>query len=121
MYVYNMTVRSIYDGDTLRADIDLGFNIIMRNTQIRLFGINTPELRNPTLAAGIAARDALTQQIFGRDLTIQTLRDRQEKYGRYLGVLFLPDGSNVNDWMVANGFAQTYMLDMQRRDAGEIG
>ncbi len=32
----------------------------------------------------------------------------KEKYGRYLAVFTLSDGTNVNDWLVANGYAVPY-------------
>ncbi len=45
---YNYKVKkvvNVYDGDTITVDIDLGFNMVMCNQKLRLYGINTPEVR----------------------------------------------------------------------------
>ena len=44
-YIYKAMCVGVYDGDTVTLDIDLGFNHSMNNQKIRLFGINTPEVR----------------------------------------------------------------------------
>lgn len=54
-YIYHAVVRSIYDGDTLRVDIDCGFNIWQRNVSLRLKGINAPEVRGEQKAQGIVS------------------------------------------------------------------
>ena len=45
MYEYRATVISVYDGDTITVDIDLGFGIVLRKQKLRLYGLNTPEVR----------------------------------------------------------------------------
>ncbi len=49
MFTYNAIIRSVYDGDTFRADMDLGFGIMNKGNQgkgaiFRLAGLNTPEM-----------------------------------------------------------------------------
>ena len=44
-YVYKAYVRSVYDGDTITVDIDVGFGITLTSQKIRLRGIDTPEVR----------------------------------------------------------------------------
>lgn len=44
MYEYKAQVVSVYDGDTLTVDIDLGFEVWLRKQKIRLAGIDTPEI-----------------------------------------------------------------------------
>jgi hypothetical protein len=39
-------LKSIHDGDTLHAGIDLGMDIVV-NTTIRFYGCNVPELPPP--------------------------------------------------------------------------
>ena len=41
MYEYKAQVVSVYDGDTLTVDIDLGFEVWLRKQKIRLAGIDT--------------------------------------------------------------------------------
>ena len=45
MYEYRAFVRKVYDGDTITVDIDLGFEVMLKNQKLRLYGINTPEVR----------------------------------------------------------------------------
>jgi micrococcal nuclease len=44
MYVYKAKLDRVVDGDTVDANIDLGFDISI-NKRIRLAGIDTPETR----------------------------------------------------------------------------
>jgi micrococcal nuclease len=109
MYEYNAIVRSIYDADTIRVDCDLGFNIWSRNEPLRLYGIDAPELRGETLMEARKSRDWLIQQIpIGTKIVIKTYRDRKEKYGRYLATIYV-NGRNLNEELVANGFAVPYI------------
>ena len=107
MYEYFAQVLRVVDGDTVHADVDLGFDVHER-MKLRLTGINAPELSTPE---GPPARDHLTQLLgqYGPvaqvPLTIQTEKDRQEKFGRYLAKLILPGPVDVNALMVADGFA----------------
>lgn len=110
MYTYNAHVVSVYDGDTITVDIDLGFDVNMRSLKIRLFGINAPEVRGVSRTEGLLSRDALRARILDKDIVIRTIRDKQEKYGRWLGLIEL-DGENINDWLVKNNYAVVYMND----------
>ncbi|MFQ5630098.1 MAG: thermonuclease family protein [bacterium] len=109
LYFYKAKVLSVYDGDTCRVDIDLGLKIWLRNERIRLNRINTPELRGAEKAKGLLARDYLRELVLDKDILLQTAKDKQGKYGRYLGELWIQiDGEwqNVNDMLVQNGFAE---------------
>ena len=44
-YLYKAFVTDVYDGDTITVDIDLGFWTTLHKQKIRLYGINTPELK----------------------------------------------------------------------------
>ena len=44
MYEYKCDITRVVDGDTVDAEIDLGFDIIFKS-RIRLYGIDTPESR----------------------------------------------------------------------------
>jgi len=108
LYYYKATVVSVYDGDTIRVDIDLGLKTWIREEKIRLARINAPELRGNERTAGLQARDFLRSVILNKEVLLQTIKDRQGKYGRYLGEIWLKDGEtyvNINDEMVKNGHA----------------
>jgi micrococcal nuclease len=109
MYTYNAYVTEVYDGDTITVDIDLGFGIKITNQKIRLFGINAPELKGKTKAEGIKSRDKLTELVLNKQIKIQTIKDKKEKYGRILGKIWI-DETLVNDVLITEGFAVPYML-----------
>lgn len=104
LYQYRVTITDVYDGDTVTADIDLGFNVWRRGEKLRLFGINAPEVKGAEKPQGLMSRDALRDRILGKELIICTVKDRKEKYGRYLANIY--DGETlVNDWLVSAGYA----------------
>lgn len=106
-YRYRATVTSVYDGDTLTADIDLGFGVRMKGVALRLRGLDAPELRRPTLEDGRAARDWLRSLVLGKTVVIET--HRTGSYHRWLADLWAlrEDGSPVyvNAALVAAGHA----------------
>lgn len=98
MFEYRARIVSIYDGDTLRADVDLGFGVWQAKQKFRLYGINTPEVRGPERADGIRVRDYLRQMIpDGSEVHIRSIRDTTGKYGRYLGLIYLSAADMQND------------------------
>jgi len=107
MYEYKAMITKVYDGDTITADIDLGFGIVTKKQKIRLLGINTPEVRGSEKPQGIISRDALRQRILGKEVIIKTSKDKKGKYGRWLGEVFVED-ENVNQWLITEGYAKEY-------------
>jgi micrococcal nuclease len=110
LYHYKARVIAVYDGDTCTVDIDLGLKTWVRGEKVRLNRINAPEMTGADKAAGTAARDHLRNLILNKDVIIETLKDTQEKFGRYLAEVWLPQGGeaalNVNDAMVSAGHAK---------------
>jgi endonuclease YncB( thermonuclease family) len=85
-------VIDVYDGDTVTVDLDLGFHVWKRGEKIRLAHIDAPELRGESQAEGKAAGDFLRDLVLNKNVIIQTIKspsgsDKQEKYGRYLGIM----------------------------------
>lgn len=114
LYTYRALIRSIYDGDTIRANIDLGCSTWRHNEPLRLYGLDAPELRGIERPLGLAARDALAATIPpGASVVIRTFKDKREKFGRYLAVIYAEtepgNWINVNEWMIAAGHAVPYM------------
>jgi endonuclease YncB( thermonuclease family) len=101
-YVYPATVATVHDGDTLRAVCDLGFHATL-TVDVRLDGINARELHTP---GGREAREQLAALVLGQQVTLTSLG--LDKYGRCLGRLTLPDGSDVATAMVGAGYAAPY-------------
>lgn len=123
MYEYRAAVEDVHDGDTIRVTIDLGFSIKQEHVTLRLYGINAPELRTRNAAgvlvdnpAGVAARDFLASLIpVGSQVYLRTVKDRTEKYGRYLSNVWpglfvsTPTVGSVNQVMVDTGHAVEYL------------
>jgi micrococcal nuclease len=107
MYIYNAKVTDVYDGDTVTVDLDLGCNIWLRNEKIRLYHINAPELRGEEKPEGIKSRDWLRKRILGKEVLIQTIKDKRGKYGRLLGIIWEKESSeSINSQMVKEGLAE---------------
>lgn len=120
LYVYKANIVSVYDGDTVRADIDLGFNSWIKNQPIRLYGINTPELRGvapEVKAKAIEARDFLSSLVMGelKTVLLETIKDKTGKYGRWLGIIWFQKDELVridynyysaNDMLLQKGLAE---------------
>ena len=112
LYEYKATITDVHDGDTVTADVDLGFHTWIKDEKFRLLGIDAPEVTGEHKSEGIVARDALAKRVLNRELIICTVKDgrgvdKREKFGRYLVQIY--DGDElVNDWMIAKGYAVPY-------------
>ena len=113
-YVYRIkSITKVVDGDTIDANIDLGFDISLTK-RIRLAGIDAPESRTTNLkekALGLESKEWLKKTLEGaKDILIKTeLPDSTEKYGRIIGHLFINDQeTSLNNQMIAEGYALAY-------------
>jgi micrococcal nuclease len=105
MYEYQATVLRVVDGDTICARVDLGFEVSVDET-LRLAGINAPERGKP---GGSEASAWLRSKLLMTTARIVTVKDKREKYGRYLAEIFLPgETTSVNSEMIAAGHAVPY-------------
>jgi micrococcal nuclease len=132
MYQYNAIIQKVVDGDTMEIAIDLGLSVWIHDEKIRLYGINTPEVfgvkkGTPEWEEGNKASEFVKSILKEKDeILIQTIKDKQEKYGRYLALVYIrlaPEivsGLNeirtiedyycLNDVLVRKGLAKVYML-----------
>lgn len=108
MYTYRARIVSIYDADTVRADIDLGFGAWLANQPLRIYGIDAPERGTPEGGLAKAAAERLLAIEPGQAITITTLKDKTEKYGRYLAKITLPNGEDYATLLIAEGYAVPY-------------
>jgi micrococcal nuclease len=104
MYEYRAKIVKVYDGDTVTAVVDLGFNVSVTE-KIRLYGLDTPEIRGEERADGLISRDRLRERILDQEVTIKTFKDKKGKYGRYIAEIFLGD-ENINEWLITEGLAE---------------
>lgn len=116
MYTYDAQILSVYDGDTVTATVDLGFKVSAIKVKLRLYGVNTPEIRGGTEATKLAAResrDYVKEQILGKRVRMKSLG--KGKYGRYLSVIWTLDDNgdpldeSLNDALIRLGLAEPYL------------
>lgn len=100
---YPAVVTAIHDGDTITANLDLGFGTHQVELRARLYGINAPELAT---AAGKDALAYLKTQIKTGDLIYVTSHGWDKYGGRYdAEIVRASDGVNLNQLMVSSGHA----------------
>ena len=117
MYNYKISPLKVVDGDTIDAEIDLGFDIKVKK-RIRFMGINAPESRTKDLeekARGLAAKDRVKALLEGCE-NIQLKSHGVGKFGRCLGEVMLDmvDGQekltlvSLNELLINEGHAIEY-------------
>lgn len=121
LYYYKAKVRSVYDGDTIRVDVDMGLGLWNRGQDgkgviLRLYGCNAPELKGPTSKEGKRSADFLKSILpEGLDIFIQTFRDEKDVYGRYLAQVYLDvEEISVNQRLVKEGYAEEKYYDNKK-------
>ena len=114
LYVYRIkSITKVVDGDTIDANIDLGFDISFTK-RIRLAGIDSPESRTTNLkekALGLESKEWLKKTLEdAKDILIKTEKpDSTEKYGRIIGHLFINgQETSLNNQMIDEGYALAY-------------
>ena len=113
MYTYKAKLDRVIDGDTIDANINLGFDITVHK-RIRLAGIDSPESRTRDLEEkkrGMASKARLIEWLDKGNLVVES--KEVGKYGRVLGVLTVyPDSLdlpiNINDALVKEVYAVVY-------------
>ena len=105
---FSCTIAFVIDGDSLNCRDGL---------KIRLLLVNAPE-DGPF---GDLARSALVGLLpVGETFRIETDRRRQDKQGRILAYVFLPDGQMVNELMLRQGYAFLKPDELNRRYLDEL-
>ena len=111
-WIYNAEVKKVIDGDTFDIIIDLGFDTLKKG-RVRLYGVNTPESRTSNLEEkkmGLAAKEFTDQWLKSANhkVKIETIIDKNEKYGRVLAKVWNEAGNCLNDDIIASGLARAY-------------
>ena len=112
LYYYVAQVIEVYDGDTITVDLDLGLGLWRHEQTIRLWRVNTPEVKGVEKERGLQVRDFVSNMILNKPILLRTIldrrgQDRTEKFGRLLGEVLIegPNGEvvNLNDLLLAQG------------------
>ena len=113
MYEYKVKITRVVDGDTVDAEVDLGFDTFIKD-RIRLMGLDTPESRTRNKkekALGLAAKAYLKELLKENkgDIILRTSKEGKGKFGRRLGTLLIYDGkTSVNQMLIDEGHARNY-------------
>ena len=102
-------VISIYDGDTLRVNIDSFPDIVGKNIRIRIKGIDAPEIKGKCqteIALAIMARDYLRNAV-NQSSRIELRNIERGKYFRIIGDLYI-DGENISKGLIKAKLAYIY-------------
>ena len=101
MYEYRAKLARVIDGDTVVLDIDLGLDVTHRIV-VRVLGINCPERFTEEGKQATAFTKLFLEN---RDLTITTVKDSREKYGRYLARIYV-DNLDLTSLLLSKGLGQ---------------
>ena len=112
-YCYNISNVRVIDGDTIEADVDLGFGVALKKQNIRLWGIDCPPIRtldDEVKKLGYKSKEALEQYasldaVSSGDITIES--HGKGKYGRILATVF-SSGKDICARMLKYGHAVPY-------------
>jgi endonuclease YncB( thermonuclease family) len=109
------TVIDVHDGDTVRVEVDLGFDAL-RRIWIRLLGVRAPELKAGAPALEARARVYEWLHMLGANVPVALTTFRtagevkqireQMSFIRYIGNIYPVGGNGVslNDWMLSFGY-----------------
>lgn len=108
MYVYNAVIVAVHDGDTIVADVDLGFRTAHNEAHFRIAGVSARELKMP---GGTEARDHLAEllppgtRVLIRSIKIGRDPADEMSFDRYVVTVQLPSGSDLATTLVNTGWA----------------
>jgi endonuclease YncB( thermonuclease family) len=103
MNEYPLQVIRVVDGDTIVADVALGFGVTFSGCYLRLLGINAPE-------RGTSGATEATQYIVGRLANAKKTTcksSRKDKYGRHVADVFV-DGESISEALLKAGLVEVY-------------
>ena len=108
LYQYKAKVIRIVDGDTLDAEVDLGFGITMTQ-RFRIENFDAPETYRPKSDAenahGQKAKERATELLVNKDILIKSTKVAGI-YGRFGATIWLEDGRSFAEVMINEGFSK---------------
>jgi len=106
---WKIDVKSVYDGDTITADINLGLGIVLVDQKIRLLYIDAPEIKGLFKNKGNKSKEYLMSLLKNQEvyLSLDPKEKERDSFGRILGILKIEDVI-INDKMVEDGYAIPY-------------
>ena len=109
MYEYKALITNVVDGDTYDFQIDLGFGITY-NDRLRLYGVDTPEVRGVERPQGLAVTEQVKKLIEGKEVLLKS-KKWKGKYGRFVAqVMFYTDTEfdplDLGNYLLNKGMAK---------------
>jgi len=95
-------VKKVIDGDTV---------VLTDGRKVRLIGIDTPELSNPSKPVEFYAEEAkkfTEEQCENKLVTLEYGNSRKDRYNRTLAYIYLPSGEMLNEKLLSEGYAVVY-------------
>lgn len=115
MYTYKAKLVRVINGDTLDIEIDLGFDIIIKQ-RLKLYGIDTPDSRSTNTEIkqkGLDVKQRL-MDLLTKEFKVETMLNKRGKYGRILGNIYVTDSKSneicINELLVSEGLAVRYNI-----------
>lgn len=107
-YIRRAKLVRVIDGDTCEVEIDLGF-LLTKRERVRVLGVNCPEMKGATKAAGQAAKEFAVQWFADRsaEFVVRTVKDKEDSFGRFLAEIVSGDDSLGAD-LLAHGHAVVF-------------
>lgn len=107
-------VARVYDGDTI---------ILEGRKQVRLLGVNTPEIESRHRSeepGGVAAKKWLQNQLRDNQVYLEFDQVKRDKYKRLLAHVFLPNGKHVNLALLESGLAAISIIPPNGRYSDKL-
>lgn len=101
-------ILRVIDGDTITVSLKDS------EEKIRLIGVNTPESVDPRRPVECFGKEAsrFTKELLPQGSTVYLVADLtqtdRDKYGRLLRYVLLPDGTLMNELIIASGYGHEY-------------
>jgi len=102
-------VVAVLDGDTI--EVMHGGSAV----RVRLAGIDCPEKRQPF---GKKAKQRVADLVFDKRVSVDVATE--DRYGRKVGVVTLPDGGSLNELLIREGFAWWYRRYSEDKRLGAL-
>lgn len=105
------TVDRVVDGDTIVVDINGA------PEKVRFIGVDTPETvdpRKPVQCYGLQASSYVKRLLTGARVGLESDSSQGDKdrYGRLLRYIFLTDGTNLDEQLIAKGYGHEYTYNL---------
>lgn len=104
-YTYNAIITRVIDGDTVKADVDLGFGTWRKDQSFRLLGVNAREHNVPGGPEATANLTALLPA--GTHVALTSVKN--DKYGeRFDATVTLADGQDLATLLIKDRWAAAW-------------